>query len=228
MKSVDLKRVQIDQAKYSQLETTTGREALWQEIGQECANSSLIGLLEESIALPGEIIELGVYRGASILRLAHAVKSAEAKKTIYACDSFEGFPDNRLTREDTSFFRPISRLKRKFTVAQDVPDRLDAFFSAYGVDGRIVKGYFENTLPTLDIRQICFAHIDCDTYSSHIECLGYVYPRLVSGGIIVLDDYKQPKWPGATQAVDEFFADKPESVNLSEARPNNAWYVRKV
>ena len=43
-----------------------------------------------------------------------------------------------------------------------------------------------------------------------------------------MDDYKQPKWPGATQAVDEFFADKPETVNLSEARPNNAWYVRKA
>ena len=42
--------------------------------------------------------------------------------------------------------------------------------------------------------------------------MAFFYPRLVPGGIVVCDDYGFPTCPGATSAVDEFLADKPEKM----------------
>src|SRR3546814_9291663 len=56
------------------------------------------------------------------------------------------------------------------------------------VDGariNLVKGLFEETLPSLDIERIAFAHIDCDWYDPVRYCLDETSRRLAPGGIIV-------------------------------------------
>jgi hypothetical protein len=55
-------------------------------------------------------------------------------------------------------------------------------------------------------------HIDCDLYEPIRAALEYFYPRMVPGGYIVMHDYTSMAWNGAERAIDEFFADKPESV----------------
>jgi O-methyltransferase len=221
------KRVRNDRKRDALLQSETGRAELASILDAECASSALIGLLEQSLHLEGDIIECGVFRGASTRRIVHTMAKHRANKTLYACDSFEGFPVFGVTKEDVSPFRPIARLRTKFRAAADVPNRLTEFFSVYQVDGRIVKGYFEDTLASINSQRFCFIHLDSDTYSSHVFCLNALYDKLVPGGILVLDDYAQPAWPGATQAVDAFFADKPESVERDETRKVPAWFVQK-
>src|SRR3546814_8191700 len=54
------------------------------------------------------------------------------------------------------------------------------------VDGariNLVKGLFEETLPSLDIERIAFAHIDCDWYDPVRYCLDETSRRLAPGGI---------------------------------------------
>jgi len=58
----------------------------------------------------------------------------------------------------------------------------------------------------------CLVHLDCDLYAPFQAALRYFYPRLVSGGFLILHDYANAHWKGAEKAVDEFFADKPEKV----------------
>lgn len=227
LKRKDRDRIDIDERIDSLLRSAVGRDRLWGELDDECRQSSLVALLESVAGIDGDIIECGVFRGASIRRIARAIRDGRADRTIYACDSFEGFPEDGIGREDTTLFRPASLLKGKFTVAGDVPARLEHFFSAFGVQGRIVKGYFADTLPALADRNFAFVHIDCDTYRGHLECLSLLYDRVVPGGIVVFDDYRGPKWPGATRAVDEFFADRPEKPQLSRDRARPAWFVRK-
>jgi hypothetical protein len=55
-------------------------------------------------------------------------------------------------------------------------------------------------------------HIDCDLYVPIVHALNYFYPRLAPGGYLIVHDYASLDWEGAEKAVDEFFADKPESV----------------
>jgi len=65
-------------------------------------------------------------------------------------------------------------------------------------------------------------------YESYRQCLEFFYPRMASGGIILLDEYKDPPWPGCTQAVDEFMAGKPERISEISRDKHIKYYFRKV
>lgn len=228
MKKRDIERIEKDKKIDFLLETSEGREQLLEIFQSHCEQSSLVHLLESTLHLEGNIIECGVFRGASIWMTARTLKDKAPEKHIYALDSFEGFPEKQVTDKDTSLFRPVSKLARKFQHANDVPDRIVRVFDAFGIKGKPLVGYFEKTLPLLDDETYCFAHIDSDTYLSHIECLNALYSKVVAGGVIVFDDYKQKNWPGATKAVDEFLASRPEKPQLDSSRKTPAWYIRKV
>jgi O-methyltransferase len=66
------------------------------------------------------------------------------------------------------------------------------------------------TFQGLEHNQFSFVHINCDFYQPTIDCCEFFYPRLVSGGVIVFDDYGFPSCRGEKDAADEFFADKPD------------------
>jgi hypothetical protein len=227
MKSSDLKRITADREIDFMLSSEEGRKNLCSLIEQRCAESSLIALLEEVAHLPGDVIECGVFRGNSLWNIGHTLKSLAPGKTVYALDSFEGFPPEQITNEDTTLFRPAFKLRNKFKFAKDVPERIESFLFAFGIKGEIRRGYFEATLPEFSMHDFCFVHIDSDTYSSHIECLEALYNRVVRGGIIVFDDYNEPKWPGAKKAVDEFLSNRPERPQLDSSRSTPACYIRK-
>ena len=221
--------IQLDNKIAEQLTTSSGRILYWQSLLNEATKFDLFDVFLDSLKVKGDIVEFGVWRGATIKKIAAVMKDAGFDKRLYACDSFEGFGENVITKEDTTFFRSENRLKKKFTTADDVPERLNEFFEHYSLDGFCIKGFFDQSLKMIDNdATFCFAHIDCDAYSSHFDCLEYVYPRITAGGCIVFDDYNAKKWPGATKAIDEFFLDKPERLILSDKKDRAAWYVQKI
>jgi O-methyltransferase len=71
-------------------------------------------------------------------------------------------------------------------------------------------------------------HLDCVIYESYMQCLKFFYPRLVRGGVIVVDEYNDPPWPGCTQAVDEFLANKPEKLKELTSDNQIKYYLRKA
>jgi len=227
LKRRDIIRVNETERINNLLTSSDGQKKYLQELDTICQNNSLIFLAEQSLQYEGDIIEFGVFRGHSIRALSKLVIDSSSQKKIYACDSYEGFPEDGITHEDVSWFRPISRLRKKFRNSQDIPEHLEGFFSKFNINGKIVKGYFKDTLPKLDIKKASFVHLDCDSYSSHVECLNFIYDKVVKGGVIVFDDYRHKKWPGATKAIDEFFLDKPEKLLKCTERKIPAWYLVK-
>ena len=71
-----------------------------------------------------------------------------------------------------------------------------------------VRGRVEDTLPTQAPAQIALLRLDTDWYESTKHELEHLYPRLVSGGVLLIDDYGH--WKGARQATDEFIAATPD------------------
>lgn len=75
----------------------------------------------------------------------------------------------------------------------------------------IFEGFFENTLHEYE-GKIAILHLDCDLYNSYKCCLNTLYDKVVSGGIILFDEYKSytqlDNFPGAAKAIDEFFIKK--------------------
>lgn len=76
-----------------------------------------------------------------------------------------------------------------------------------------VEGVVEETLPEFAPDDaIALLRLDTDWYSSTKHELTHLFPRLASGGLLIVDDYGH--WQGAKRAVDEFFAELAEVYYL--------------
>ena len=76
--------------------------------------------------------------------------------------------------------------------------------SEYIKGAEIIKGEIQHTLCNHGDDKIAFAHLDMDLYIPTKYALEFIYPRLLKGGSIVLDDYGVWMTPGIMKAVEEF------------------------
>jgi O-methyltransferase len=150
--------------------------------------------------IPGDLIETGVWRGGAVIfmRAALAAYGDEAR-TVWVADSFEGLPP-----PDPAY--PIDagdlhHTRRRLAVSLQ---EVRANFDRYGLlDDRVrfLKGWFKDTLPRAQIDRLGLIRLDGDMYSSTIEALNNLYPKLSVGGFVIVDDYALK---GAREAVDDF------------------------
>jgi hypothetical protein len=188
------------------------RHLFWHWATRQSAQRPYLQLLERVSQLDGDVIECGVFRGKSLLRVANWVKQRGVRKTIHGLDSFDGFPREYISDADLGPGRTLQKVRGRFRGANDAPLRILRTAADLDLPIKLHVGFFEETLPRLIAsgKRFCFVHIDCDIYESYRCCLEKLYEATVPGGVILFDEYRCPVWPGATQAVDEFFADKPE------------------
>jgi O-methyltransferase len=171
----------------------------------------LIAMIDATDAVPGDIAECGVYRGASIVPMAIYLRQKRSPKTILGFDSFEGF-DESIQLDLELGGRPDSA-KKVGGLGQTSCELVQSKLARFHLNNTvIVKGYFRDTLPKYRDHRFSFVHLDCDMYASYKQCLEFFYPRINSNGILLLDEYNDPPWPGCNLAVDNFLADKPENL----------------
>ena len=96
----------------------------------------------------------------------------------------------------------------------------------YGIDisqVELVKGWFEDTLPTLKTESISILRLDGDMYSSTIQALDALYSKVSVGGFVIIDDYCLE---GARKAIHDFFTKKtpPTIIDID----GTGAYFRKV
>ena len=96
----------------------------------------------------------------------------------------------------------------------------------------LVEGSFDETMNSKNGPQTVFAcMMDNDLYQSHLTTFEFVWPRLVKGGLIYLDEYFSLKFPGSRIASDEFLADKSCNLQMYKSSPTDIferWYVTKT
>ena len=149
-------------------------------------------ILEEKV--PGEMAELGVYRGNSAAVLAHYARASG--KHLFLFDTFEGFDRRDLRSNDEG--RPIEFEETSLNLVKSVVGEDSVTF---------VKGWFPQSTPAnVQHLQFCVVHIDCDLYEPAKAALEFFYPRLSPGGLLIFHDYANPSWDGIKRAVDEFFS----------------------
>jgi hypothetical protein len=165
-------------------------------------------LYEQIINLPGEILEFGVFKGASLVRLAtfREIFESPFSRKIIGFDMFGEFPHSG-NKEDVDYAINFEK-----NSGVGIPkEELERVFEHKGFENyELIKGDILKTLPEyLDKNKhlrISFLHIDTDIYEPAKLILEQCYDRVVKNGVIVFDDY--PTVTGETQAVDEFFKDK--------------------
>lgn len=155
----------------------------------------------ESEKVPGDIVETGVWRGGAAIYakgVLEAIEVLESKRHIWCCDSFEGLPPPDPARYPADAGDPHSGLSSYLGVS--VHTVMDNFRKYNLLDSRVhfVKGWFEETLPKLPAEKIAVLRLDGDMYSSTIQALDALYPKLSPGGFLIIDDFALP---GCRQAV---------------------------
>lgn len=148
-------------------------------------------------AVPGDIVELGTYKGGSAVFMADVLRQLGSDRHLWAFDSFEGMPDTH----------PVLDMHGRGDFADTVLEDLQRFIDQQALADRVhlVKGYFDASLPaTLPrVGSVALAHIDCDLY----EAVGYsiraLEPYLSPGAYLVFDDPLHGSCLGALQAVEE-------------------------
>ncbi len=185
-------------------------------------------MLERTSNIPGDIVECGVSIGHGILNFALLCELTATNRKIWGFDSFSGFPPSTEAdkRPDGSFRMQrhdyASPPEMVLKVLSD--GRVSTEYVTQNV--RLVRGYFEETLPRYN-GEIAVLHLDCDLYKSYTTCLNALYTKVSSGGIIMFDEYEDSDFPGAKRAIDEFFGDKPEKPLTYQDYEYLKYYVIK-
>jgi hypothetical protein len=160
--------------------------------------------------IPGAVVECGVWRGGSMQAAARTLLTAgDTERDLYLFDTFEGMPpptdrDRRRDGETAADLMSRQGKDRPIWAVASLDDVRKGFEEVAYPDSRIhyVQGRVEDTIPGEAPDQIAILRLDTDWYTSTRHELEHLYPRLVSGGILLIDDYGW--WQGSREAVDEF------------------------
>ncbi len=153
--------------------------------------------------VPGDTAECGVYKGATSYLICEANRlNGRFKRTHHMFDSFEGLSEPLPV--DGGHWK-----KSDLSIAEDVVARNLAAFEG---SIRFHKGWIPNRFGEVADRNFSFVHIDVDLYQPTLDSIFFFYSRLSHGAVLVCDDYGCTTCPGATKAIDEFLADKPEKM----------------
>lgn len=159
----------------------------------------------------GAIVECGVWRGGSMMAVARTLLAGgDADRDLYLFDTFEGMSAPTDTDRDhrgnsaAGLLDSSSRDEAVWCYAgiEDVRANLES--TGYPRERlHFVQGRVEDTIPDRAPDEIALLRLDTDWYESTAHELSHLYPRLRSGGILIVDDYGH--WQGARKAVDEYF-----------------------
>jgi hypothetical protein len=194
------------------------------------ANINIIfDLLRQTKGVEGEVAECGVYRGRTIVSIALWLEQHHDRRRIYGFDSFSGFPDGGVAHEIALGGASFSE-KRVGGFSDTSIEMLRRKLRRFRVDEKVTlePGFFAESLMRRADLRFSFVHLDCDLYESYRDCLNFFYPRLAPGGIVLLDEYNDPPWPGCNRAVDEFLEGKPEKLQRAESDNHEKWYFTKL
>ena len=166
------------------------------------ARVATMRLLAEQIReenIPGDVAELGVFRGD----FAALINAAFPDRTIHLFDTFEGFPAQDVEIEQA---QGLSRAKTgdfSETAADMVEQRLPHPWRAV-----FHKGYFPATFNGCEEKTFAFVSVDADLYAPTAAALPLFFDRLSPGGVLLVHDVNSTQFSGAGKAVREFCAER--------------------
>lgn len=176
-------------------------------------HSAVTYLISNRIA--GDFVECGVWRGGSAMLMAlTALSLSDADRSIWLYDTFSG-----MTVPDEHDMSAMSGESAADIMAANARDENNPF---WGIAPRavveanmastswskhrlhLVEGDVLDTLPGNMPEKIALLRLDTDWYQSTLHELQTLYPRLCSGGVLIIDDFGY--WTGARRAVEEYFS----------------------
>ena len=80
----------------------------------------------------------------------------------------------------------------------------------------VIEGDINETVPSYVEKnpglRISLLHLDVDLYKPNLAALEHFYPRVVPGGLVVLDEYGMTEWGGESKAFEDYFGEKQSKI----------------
>ncbi|WP_424535043.1 TylF/MycF/NovP-related O-methyltransferase [Sphaerisporangium viridialbum] len=198
-------------------------------------------LIERILAegIPGDLMEAGIARGGAAVFMRGALKAySVTDRNVWAADSFEGFPR---TGDEAGHPSPLLGVLSELTEQVDDPAstayarflagtslaEVQQTFAKYGLldeQVRFLAGWFSHTLPRAPIDRLALLRLDADLYGSTYDALRLLYPKVVPGGFVIVDDYHAIE--ECREAVQDYLKSITEDITL-ERVDYSAAYWRK-
>ena len=153
--------------------------------------------------LPGDFVECGVNEGWMSLTICHYLNFNALQKSFYLFDTYCGIPPEQITdreRRDAG-----ERLLGAQHYYVECYERTKARFATYP-RAVLVRGRVPDTLALAPIEQIAYLHIDMNIAVPERAAIEFFWPKLVPGGIVVLDDYAFSTYQSQHDTMNEFAA----------------------
>lgn len=175
--------------------------------------------------IQGDIVEAGVWKGGSMMLAALTLqKFDDTRRKIYLYDTYAG-----MTKPGEKDVMSANQYpaKEKWNDVQKNKAYKDIWFcyasleevknnlkiTKYPEEKLIfVKGDVEKTIPEKMPEKIAILRLDTDWYASTKHVLKHLFPKIVSGGVLIIDDYGH--WQGAKDAVEEYFIEQNKKIFL--------------
>jgi len=169
---------------------------------------SHLEIYKKIINVPGEILEFGVYKGVSFVQLLsfRNLLENDFSRKVIGFDIFGKFPEDKLSLESDKQFVKRFENGGGFGISKNELDshlRQKGFRNYQLIEGDILKTLPQYLLQNPNLK-ISLLHIDVDVYEPTLVVLENLWDKIVSGGILMLDDYGTVE--GETKAVDDFLA----------------------
>jgi hypothetical protein len=174
--------------------------------------------------IEGDFIECGVYKGGQIMAMILALNELKEERDIYLYDTFSGMPaPEKWEVKNKSGSRALDKFN-KLKISETSSNwcrstindvRKNVYSIPYNKSKiHFVKGMVEDTLPKNEHDKISLLRLDTDWYSSTKIELELLFPKLLKGGYLIIDDYGH--WSGAKKAVDEYITNNKLMITLCE------------
>jgi O-methyltransferase len=153
--------------------------------------------------IPGDFVECGVWKGGSSMMAALSlIHFGRTSKELWLYDTFEGMSE--ATDKDVSYRGELGKdyKEESWPTFNEVVNNMEKVgYTDGGI--RLITGKVEDTIPKYSPMRISLLRLDTDWYESTLHELKHLYPLLIKGGVLIIDDYGH--WEGARKATDEYF-----------------------
>ncbi len=179
-------------------------------------------IFKKIIDVPGVIIDLGVYRGASTFtwaKLCEIFCPTDIRKTVFGFDTFAGFPHIGDEDGPENIFQDVvaggyyggNTIENDLELAQEAMNQDRHLRHINRIE--LIKGDVCSTIPRFveekgEGLRIALLNLDLDLYAPTRVALEYFAPKMARGGIIIVDEYAVDTFGGETKAVDEYFEER--------------------
>lgn len=173
--------------------------------------------------IEGDIAECGVWRGGSMMAAALTLgRLGDRDRDLYLYDTYTGMTEPSAADVSSPYdgYSPRRRWRRIASKGGEwagvSASEVRAAVESTGYPPErvhCVAGKVEDTLPDEAPDSLALLRLDTDWYESTKHELLHLYPRLVPGGVLIVDDYGH--YEGARRAVDEYFLETGQPVLLN-------------